>query len=164
MYYINNFFVFSIIGYIIEKLLNINRDSGILYGFWTPIYGFGVCVTIFIYNLISNKAKHKGAIKIILSFLIGFILLTTLEAVGGFLIERLFRISFWDYSKELFHIGKYTSLKMAIIWGISSTIIVYIIKPLTDRYITKIPRIITYILITLFCIDSIITTFPYLTK
>ena len=162
MYYSNMFFLFSILGFIIEKVLNISRDSGILYGFWTPIYGFGVCISIFIYNFFENKIKMTKFKKLIISFLIGFILLSLLEYIGGFLIERLLRVTFWDYSNEKYNIGKYTSLKMALIWGISSTVIIYIIKPLTKKWIYKIPKFITYILIVLYTIDSIITLSPYL--
>ena len=164
MYYSNIFFIFSILGFLLEKVFNISRDSGILHGFWTPIYGFGVCITIFLYNLLEKNIKMTSLKKIIISFLIGFILLTTLEYIGGFLIERLLRITFWDYSNEKFHIGKYTSLKMALIWGISSIGIIYTVKPLIKNRINKIPKIITYILITLYSIDSIITLSPYLIK
>lgn len=164
MYYSNMFFLFSIFGFIIEKIFNISRDSGILYGFWTPIYGLGVCITICVYNLLEKKLNIKGIVKLLISFLIGFILLSFLEYIGGFLVERLLRITFWDYSNEKFNIGKYTSLKMAIIWGLSSIFIIYIIKPLTKKWIHKIPKFVTYILIVLYAIDSIITLSPYLIK
>ena len=162
MYYSNLFFVFSILGFIIEKLFNINRDSGILYGFWTPIYGIGVCITIFIFNKINSKINLKGFKKLAISFLIGFVILSLLEYIGGFSVEHLLRISFWDYSNEKFNIGKYTSLRMALIWGISSIGIIYLIKPLTKKWIYKIPNFVTYILITLYTIDSMLTLSPYL--
>lgn len=45
MYYINCFFLYSFLGFIIENIVHlINKDdsgSGILYGPWTPIYGVG---------------------------------------------------------------------------------------------------------------------------
>ena len=54
-----------------------------------------------------------------------------------------------------FNIGKYTSLEMAVIWGLSSIILVYLIKPLVDKFIKKIPKLITWILVILFLIDLI---------
>ena len=164
MYYSNTFFIFSVLGFIIEKIFNINRDSGILYGFWTPIYGIGVCITIFIYNTVQKKYDFKKIKKFIISFLIGFFALSILELIGGLLIERLFKITFWDYSDEKYSIFRYTSLKMAFIWGVSSVITIYIIKPIIDKFIKKIPRPITYILITAFSIDCIITIIPFITK
>ena len=164
MYYINLFFIFSILGFLIEKIFNITRDSGILYGFWTPIYGVGVCVTIFIFNLLEKRIHMTKFKKIVISFSIGFFILTLLEYLGGFLIERLLRVSFWDYSNQPFNIGKYTSLKMALIWGISSIFIIFIVRPITKKWIAIIPNTITYILIILYVIDSIITLSPYLIK
>ena len=57
-YYLNIFFIFSILGHIIENLVYVHVDSGILYGFWTPIYGFGSLLILFI-NHIINKTKIK---------------------------------------------------------------------------------------------------------
>lgn len=164
MYYINTFFILSIFGHFIENIFYTSRDSGILYGYWTPIYGFGSIIVIYIYNIITNKFKLNSIKKIIISFLIGFIVLTFLEYIGGFLIERLLKTSFWNYESEKYNIGRYTSLKMALIWGISSILIIYIVKPITKKINKYIPSFITYILITLFVIDSILTLSPYLIK
>ena len=87
-----------------------------------------------------------------------------MELISGILIEKLFRVTFWDYSNEPFSIFRYTSLKMSFIWGISSLVIIYIIKPILDKFITKIPRSVSYVLITLFTIDSFLTFSPYLVK
>lgn len=164
MYYFNIFFIFSILGHFIENLFYTSKDSGILFGYWTPIYGLGVCITIYIYEYINKKIKLTNYKKFIVSFLTGFIVLTILEYIGGFLIERFLRITFWDYSNEKLSIGRYTSLKMALIWGISSIVIIYLIKPIVHNKINKIPKIITYILITLFMIDCIISLTPFLIK
>ena len=163
-YYINTFFILSIIGHFIENIFYTSRDSGILYGYWTPIYGFGTIITIYIYDLINNKNQFNNIKKVLISFLIGFIILTALEFLGGYSIERLLKISFWNYEKEKFNIGRYTSLKMAFVWGISSIAIIYIIKPITKKINRYIPKFITYILITLFVIDFIVTITPYLIK
>ena len=162
MYYLNTFFLLSIIGHFIENIFYTSRDSGILYGYWTPIYGIGTVTIISLYKLITRKMKVSGIKKIIICFIMGFIVLSFLELLGGYIVERLLRITFWNYENEKFNIGKYTSLKMAFIWGISSIGIIYIIKPIMDKTNKYIPRFITEILLTLFCIDSIITLSPYL--
>ena len=164
MYYTNTFFLFSIIGHFIENFFYVSKDSGIFFGYWTPIYGIGVCVVIYLYNLINTKLKLNSFIKFIIVFLIGFIILSSMELLSGILIEKFLRISFWDYSNEPFSIFRYTSLKMSFIWGISSLLTIYIIKPILDKFITKILRPISYILITLFTIDIFLTFTPYLTK
>ena len=66
MYYINNFLFFSIFGHILEStvylILNNNGYSGILYGPWTPVYGFGIILIILIYKFI-NKTKFNNIKK-----------------------------------------------------------------------------------------------------
>ena len=164
MYYVNTFFLFSILGHFIEDFFYTYRDSGILYGYWTPIYGYGVIIILYVYDRISKKIKLNKFTKLVVSFLIGFILLTILEYIGGILIEKLLKVTFWDYSNGPFSIFRYTSLKMSFIWGISSLLIIYIIKPILDKFITKIPRPVSYVLITLFTIDAFLTFSPYLVK
>ena len=155
MYYLNYFFIFSIIGHIIESIIYYNGDSGILLGWWTPIYGIGVVIILLIDKLV-NKIKTNNFIKIILLFMISAILLSIIEAIGGYLIEWIFGYSFWDYSSYKFNIGKYAALEMGIIWGLSS-IIVIIIKPFLDKIISKIPKYFTYIIIIIFILDLFFT-------
>ena len=158
MYYINYFFLYSIIGHIIESIIYLfcSGHSGFLYGYWTPIYGIGTILIIVIYNII-NRFKIKKFIKIILLFLTCSIVLSIIEMIGGYLIELIFNKELWDYSNHKLNIGKYTSIEMSIIWGLSSIILIYFIKPFIDLYISIIPKYITYILIFLFCLDFIMT-------
>lgn len=156
MYYINEFFIFSIIGHIIENFFYTNINSGILYGPWTPIYGFGTLIIILI-NHILKKAKLRKLAHIVFLFLICSTTICLLELIGGYTIELLFNRVFWEYSNLPLNIGKYSSLFMGVIWGISSIVFLYIIKPLTDILIKKIPKYITYILSILFIIDIITT-------
>ena len=164
MYYINIFFLFSILGHFIENIFYTSKDSGILFGCWTPIYGIGVSTIIFVYNTIIKKIKTNKYLKVFLVFIINAILLSLLELIGGILIEKLLHITFWDYSKEAFSILRYTSLKMALIWGISGIIVTFILKNTIDKVIRYIPKFLTYILITLFIIDCILTLSPYMIK
>ena len=142
----------------------ITKDSGIFFGWWTPIYGICVCIVIYLYKLVNKTFKLNKISKPIIVFLIGFIILSFMELISGILIEKLFRVTFWDYSNGPFSIFRYTSLKMSFIWGISSLLIIYIIKPILDKFIAKIPRPVSYVLITLFTIDAFLTFSPYLVK
>lgn len=157
MYYINNFFLYSIFGHIIETVFYTlgSGESGILYGYWTPIYGIGCTFIIFCYEKIFKEKKKSKIIECITIFLIGAVGLSILEYIGGVLIETFFDVVFWDYSNLRFNIGKYTSLEMAIIWGIASIGLIYLVKPVFDYFNKKIPKFFTWILIILFLIDII---------
>lgn len=159
MYYMNYFFLFSIIGHILESFFYVNGgESGILYGPYTPVYGIGVCLIILVFNYL-NKKKVSSKLTILCTFLFGFIGLSLIELLGGVLIEKIFNVVFWDYSNLKFHIGHYIALEIGLIWGISSLIIAYIIKPFFDKFITKIPKIFTWIFILIFIADLFITLF-----
>lgn len=161
-YYINVFLIYSIIGYVMETFLKIfipNMHNGILYGPWVPIYGLGCSLIIFIMRLIFNRIKINRFIKIILVFFISLISLTVLEFIGGNLIEYFTGKIYWDYSKLKFNFGHYIALEISLIWGIMSLIIIYIIKPIIDKLIKKIPFFITYLVLCIFIIDLIFTIF-----
>lgn len=160
MYFINNFLLFSIIGHLLESsiylILNNSGYSGIMYGPWTPVYGFGIILIIIIYSFIK-KTNLSGIKKIISIFIISMILLTVIEYIGGNLIEYFFHKKFWSYENLKFNIGPYIAIEIAFIWGICSLIYLYLIKPLTDKIVKKIPKYITITLLVFFIIDFIIT-------
>ena len=150
------FFIFSIIGHFIENFFYHSKDSGILYGYWTPIYGIGIIIIILINKLLSKK-KLNTLSHIISLFVISSIALSSMEFIGGHIIELIFHKEFWNYSNMPLNIGKYTSIPMALIWGTSSIVFLYLLKPISEIIVKKIPRYITYILSILFIIDLLFT-------
>lgn len=160
MYYINYFFIFSIIGHFIETVFVPNFNSGILYGWWTPVYGFGIILILLIEKLI-NKINLKGKLifKILITYLTAMILLSLIELLGGYLIKIIFNEELWNYEKHKFNIGPYISLEMANMWGIASILVIYVLKPIFDKIEKLIPKYLTYSLILLFIGDIILTLF-----
>lgn len=154
MYYLNYLFIFSILGYIIETF--VFNKNGTFYGWWTPIFGCGVVIILWI-NKFLNRFKINDIIKFILTFLSCSIILTILEAICGYLTELILTTTPWDYSHYKFHLGKYIALEVALIWGLSSVLIIYFIKPFLDKIISKIPIYLTYILTVLMIADFIAT-------
>ena len=68
MYYIKYFFITSILGFFLETIVCTNYESGILYGPWTPIYGIGSIIIIYV----SDKILKKKNLSIIKKFIIVF--------------------------------------------------------------------------------------------
>ena len=132
-------------------------NNGILYGPWIPVYGIGCVFIILIMNFVFTRIKVSRFIKIILVFLLSMFTLTIIELLGGVLIEKTFHKVFWDYSNMKYNIGHYISLEMSLLWGIMSLIVIYIIKPLVDKIIKKIPSIITYLVLVSFILDLVFT-------
>lgn len=158
MYYINYFFIYAIIGHCIETLFVPGFTSGILYGWWTPVYGFGVVLILFIGKWIDTfSLKGKKIYKIFITYLLCMIFLSIIECIGGYLIEWIFHQEFWNYENHKFHIGPYISLEMANTWGIAGITVLYLLKPITNKIVNKIPKWLTYILLFLILIDTGIT-------
>lgn len=160
MKYINTFLTYSIIGYIFEIILTIifkrKPISGIMYGPWTPIYGIGVLIILFIYRFVNNFHLNK-LLEIIIFFILITIILTLIEQLGGVLLDKLFHKSLWNYSNYKLHITKYIAVEVSLIWGLFSIIIAYIIHPLFSKAIYNIPFLISALLFILFSIDAIVT-------
>ena len=129
-------------------------------GYWTPVYGFGTIIILIIHKILDKYISNKKTfVKIIILFFTCLITLSLIEALGGYLIKWIFNKSMWDYSNHSFNIGKYASIEMGLVWGISSIILIYILKPFLDKFINKIPKIFTIILIIIFLLDSFYTVF-----
>lgn len=161
MYLLNCFFIYSILGFLLEgtyTLITSNHfSSGILYGPWTPVYGFGAILTIIISQKIFKKMHKSRFTETLVTFIVLTIVLTLIEWLGGIIIENLFHETPWNYKNFQFNIGKYISLEMALIWGLISIFIIYFIKPIIDKIEKKIPKSLTYTLLIFFIIDIITT-------
>ena len=162
-YYLNNFLLYSIFGFLYETIVHLITSGKIVQnpfvGPWMPIYGFGIIIMIFLTRFVFNRLKMPRFLKVISLFLLTIFILTLLEELGGVITEAVFHKSFWDYTDLKFNIGKYIALEVSLGWGSACLIFLYIIKPLTDKFIEKIPKIITIILILLIIIDFICSFF-----
>ena len=161
MYLLNSFFVYSFIGYVFEIAFGFimgvnNPESGVLYGPWTPIYGIAAILIIIISERVFRDLHMDRWKETSIVFLITVPILMGLEFLGGYLIEVVFGFSFWDYSNYKFHIGKYTCLSFGILWGIMGIIFIYFLRPFLDKYIKRISRWVSILLVFLFIFDLII--------
>lgn len=163
MYYINCFFVYSFLGFLFEtivsKVTGNHFNSGILYGPFTPIYGIGVLLILVISKYFFMNLHMPRWVETIVVFFILFFVLTFIEWLGGILIEKVFGVVFWDYSHLRWNLGKYISFEISLVWGILSIVLIYIIHPLLEKIILKIPTFVTYLLIVSFVIDLSLTYF-----
>ena len=163
MYYLNYFFIFSIIGHLYEtilfKILDQKGVSGFLYGYWTPVYGIGVVLILFISKNIFKTLKLNKFIEVLIFAVIIFVVLTVIEFIGGHILHFIFHKDFWNYSLLKYNLGKYICLEVSSLWVILSLVFLYLIKPWMDKIVIKIPSGITIVLIVLFVIDLVCTIF-----
>lgn len=159
IYYINCLYFYSLLGFILEsdiyKINNSNLHSGIFYGPITEVYGFGVLTLILLKKYFLDQLKINKYLKLFITFLSSFILLTLIEFIGGNTLNLLFDIDMWNYSKKALNYGKYICLELSITWGILGTIFIYFAKNFFDKIIKIIPLKLTYIILIINILDTI---------
>mgnify|MGYP003308498120 FL=1 len=160
MYYTNIFLLYSLLGFIMEstlfKIKTVNKHSGIFYGPMTAVYGVGIISIELLNKYFFKKIKSNKILKYLIEFLTLTIILSLIEYLGGNILNYLFDIDMWDYSKIKPNFGKYICLQNSIIWGLLGTIYIHIFKPFTDKIIKQITPKETYIFLTIFIIDTIL--------
>ena len=136
---ITYFFLYSFLGWAMESLyISVLQrkviNTGFLHGPFCPIYGFGAVV---LYVLLSPLKGNVLAI-----FCTAFFVLSLWEYFVGFLLEKLFKTKYWDYSKNRFNINGRVCLLNSIYWGLLSIFFIEIWNPIVEIQIQKIPQYI----------------------
>lgn len=108
------FYIYCFIGWIFESTyVSIKTGHLVNRGFLRipllPLYGSGAVMMLWV----SLPVKDY----LILVFLFGVVAATALEYVTGSVMERLFKIRYWDYSRQRFQLHGYICLSSSIAWG-----------------------------------------------
>lgn len=160
MYYYNIFFIYSVLGFLFENLVNVitrsNFNSGVLYGPWTFIYGFAI-FAILVINKFLRQYKLKKWIEVLIFYVCATVVMTLIEFTGGMLIEKIFDKVYWDYTHMTFNYGHYICLEVSLLWGLFATVINYLVTPHLLRLAKKIPWYFTVVAIIIFVVDVIVT-------
>ena len=161
MYYTKLFFLYSLLGFVMEstlfKIINSNKHSGIFYGPMTAVYGVGILAIELLNKYLFPKIRTNKIVKLIIQFIILTIILTLIEYLGGNILKLLFNIDMWDYSNNFMNYGKYICLQTSLIWGILGLCYIYIFKRFTDKIINQITNKETYLFLIIFIIDTVLT-------
>ena len=155
------FFIYSIIGYIIEicncslieKKLVLSR--GYMIGPYIPIYGVGALTMIFLLD------KYKD--DLVALFIMGMVLCGLLEYFTSLLMEKLFKLRWWDYSEKRFNINGRVCLENGVLFGLGGVIIVKFVNPYIVGFVEYLPSyllaLLSLILLVLFIIDFVESTY-----
>ena len=145
-YSILYFFVYGFLGWCTEVIFAAFKqhrfvNRGFLNGPICPIYGVGVTLVVACLEAFQSN--------LLLLYLSSVILVTVLEGVTGWAMDKLFHNKWWDYSKLPLNIGGYVCLLFSLIWGVACVVIVYFIHPLIHQMLSWIPHIIGLVLIVI---------------
>ncbi len=152
------FIIYSIFGWCMEvTLVGIDKkkfiNRGFLIGPYCPIYGFGALIMVYVLNRYRTDP--------IVLFVMSVVCCSILEYITSYIMEKLFKARWWDYSYRKFNLNGRICLLNSIFFGLLAGIIVYIVNPFVVSQITKVDSnilsIIAVILFVVFIFDNIIS-------
>ena len=130
------FYLYSFLGWCFEsayvsiksrKLTN----RGFMRGPFLPLYGSGAVLML----VVSIPFQHN----LVLVYIAGCVGATALEYVTGVTMEALFKVRYWDYSKNRFNFQGQICLGSTIAWGGFTLALTQVIHVPVDKLVYLIP-------------------------
>lgn len=158
------FFGYSFIGYLVEiisvssKEHKLNLSRGYLIGPYLPIFGFG---GVFMTSFLS---KYKD--DIIVLFIMSLTICSLLEYFASLIMEKIFKVRWWDYSDRLLNINGRICLENGIKFGIGGVILNRFFHPLFLSFLNSFSErfvcVLGTILFVIVFLDFLISTYTIL--
>jgi len=162
--YIVAFFLFSFLGWVWESIFCTIRsrkwaNRGFLYGPICPIYGFGSLLGFILYDLIK-----KGQLPNLdwwMVFILGFMVSMLLEYPTSWILEKLFKARWWDYSHYPLNINGRTSVPTSIGFGLAAILLMKVLIPMVDQWLAflsdSLLNFIALVLVSAISVDATLT-------
>ena len=126
------FFIYSVIGYISE-VISVYRNThtivfsrGYLIGPYLPIFGIGA---VLMFSLLEPYKNDFIAL-----FVLSLTVCCLLEYFTSLLMEKIFKLRWWDYSHKSFNINGRVCLENGVMFGLGGIIIVRFVHPILLKY------------------------------
>ena len=152
------FLFYSFLGWILEMVVCSIADKkvvnrGFLIGPYCPIYGSGCLLII--------SLLHKYQDDPFTLFIMAIIVCSLLEYFTSYIMEKLFKARWWDYSDRRFNINGRICLDNLVLFGVLGLLIFYVANPffggLIDRFNDTVLMVVAIVLFVVFIVDGIIS-------
>lgn len=152
-HYSSLFIIYSFIGWFIEVIWTFLTDKkfvnrGFLIGPYCPIYGVGCLLLV----LLLDKFKDS----VLLLFFMSIIVCSILEYSTSYIMEKLFKARWWDYSEYKFNLNGRICAATMIPFGVLGVLVVYFLNPFFNGFI-DFNTVLYFIIIFLFLIDFFVS-------
>lgn len=157
-YYFLFFIIYSFLGWLMEIILTLIVkkkfiDRGFLIGPYCPIYG---CGSLLIILLLKNYQKDW-----IVLFILAMVICMILEYLTSYIMEKIFKARWWDYSDKKFNINGRICLETTIPFGLGALLVVYVFQPFFSSILYSMNSIAVIIMSTfifaLFLVDIVVS-------
>lgn len=146
------------IGWIIEVVDQFYRQKkfinrGFLLGPYCPIHGLGALLMLILLSKFFNNT--------LVLFINSVLLCTVLEYITSYVLEKIFRARWWDYSDYKFNLNGRVCLQNSLFFGLAGVIIVKFSQPFLLNSLLSLStttlNIICIVILIIFGTDSIIS-------
>jgi len=158
------FAVSAMLGWIYEMIaVSIHKKRiaprGLLVGPFLPIYGFGALVII--------TATHNVTDSPLAVFLVGMAVATAFEYLSAWLLEKIFKMSWWSYDEFKINYKGIIALAPSLVWGFASLLAIYVLWPLLqdlDGQLFERFGVVPYIVFTVCIVADMIFSAVHVAK
>lgn len=150
------FYVYCFVGWCIESTyVSFKKKKWVNRGFlrlpMLPIYGSGAVIMLF--------ASVPFRSNLFLVYLSGMTAATILEYITGFVMEKLFKVRYWDYTGNRFQLNGHICLGTSLCWGLLSVALTEILHNPVENIVFHMNETLLYIILAvisvLFIGDSV---------
>lgn len=141
------FYLYCVLGWCFEStVVSVEQrrwvNRGFLRGPMLPIYGFGAVILLHVSMPLQGHP--------VWSYLACMTAATVFEYIVGVVMEKLFKVKYWDYSKQRFQFQGYICLRSSLCWGFLGLILTGVIHPPINALVVGLPFIGLIIIDVLF--------------
>lgn len=126
-------------------------NRGFLLGPYCPIYGFGGIFMLPLYNY-----RHDILVCFILAFFIGGFV----EYISSYLLEKIFKVRWWDYSRDHYNLNGRICLRNCLAFGLLGVLASNYLFPLSFKLLEIIDDyklVVSVILLIITTLDIVIS-------
>lgn len=148
------FFIYCFFGWIWESCYVSVKEHkwvnrGFLHGPLIPIYGSGAIAVLF--------AAIPVRDELVLVYIFGMAGATLLEYVTGAVMEKIFKVRYWDYSGKFLNLNGHICLLASVTWGVFSLLLIrYIHAPVEAVVLglqADVAEILAFMMVAAFAVD-----------
>lgn len=152
------FITYAVIGWLWESVFCSFKAKhfvyrGFLLGPYCPVYGFGVVAVLLLIP------KEYGTLLNLYFNIV--VIVTIVEYVTSWLLEKFFNMQLWDYSKVPLNIHGRVAVPVSVFWGIGCLFLVQVIQPRVEEMISFLDQLtngwLPIILFVVFSMDVLST-------
>ncbi|WP_376716342.1 putative ABC transporter permease [Vagococcus carniphilus] len=132
------FIVYAFIGWLWESFFCSFKAKhfvyrGFLLGPYCPVYGFGVVAV-----LLLIPKEYGTMLNLYFNIVV---IVTIVEYITSWLLEKFFQMQLWDYSEVPLNIHGRVAVPVSVFWGFGCLFLVQVIQPRVDEMIHTVNQV-----------------------